>query len=268
LVARAKAEMLGRVIGQHRILEHHVNRLDEKGQLPATDWETVATMGPKLVEGIETLRQFLREQVKTLDISKPAQERADALRDAVSRNRLGEVLQLLVVAEDSHYLWQRLRIERARTNEPHNVESIVESAQQQLRSDLDLDGEMLADLREALVDFATLRPLEIHRRRSGNKLEEDVRQLRSDFDDFVAARRMQVTSWPELQRPTIEDWGREVQGRATQAGRVTRRVTKEVGTKAIDSSNRYVRRAGDIVEHRTREAIEAVQEIRTKRDKP
>jgi hypothetical protein len=55
LVALAKAQMRGQVIGQHRALEHHVNRLDAKGQLPSTDWESVASMGPRLVQGVETL---------------------------------------------------------------------------------------------------------------------------------------------------------------------------------------------------------------------
>ncbi|MEO6500533.1 MAG: hypothetical protein ABIQ09_01320 [Jatrophihabitantaceae bacterium] len=263
LVALANAQMLGQVIGQHRALEHHTSRLDAKGSMPATDWESVASMGPKLVHGIETLRQFLREQVRALDPSKPAPERANALRTAIADNRLGEVLQLLVLAEDSHYLWQRLRIERARVTEPANVENVVESAQQQLQEDMHLDGVMLRDLRDALMDYATLRPLEIHRRWSGIKLEGDVQQFRSDLDEFVAARRMQITSWPEFQRPTIRDWGRQVQEQTVEAGR----AAKGAGAKAIDKSEEYARRASGAIEQQARGAAETARNALSNRKK-
>jgi hypothetical protein len=193
--------------------------------------------------------------VKTLDPSKPAQDRAEALRTAVAHNNLGEVLQLLVLAEDSHYLWQRLRIERARASEPHNVASVVESAQYQLQEDMRLDSELLDDLRESLMQYATLRPLEIHRRWSRNRLEADVQHLRRDLDEFVEARRMQVTSWPEFQHPTIQDWGRTVQERTVEAGR----AVKGAGARAIDVSEEYARRAGDAVEKRAREVAETAR---------
>jgi hypothetical protein len=257
LVALARAQMLGQVIGQHRALEHHVSGLDARGQLPATDWESVASMGPHLVQGIETLRQFLREQVRTLVPSKPAQDRAAALRAAVAENHLGEVLQLLVLAEDSHYLWQRLRIERARATEPHNVESVVESAQSQLREDLRLDGELMNELREALMTYASLRPTEIHRRRSRNSLEADVHRLRSDFDEFVGARRMQVTSWPEFERPTIQDWRHEVQAQVVDVGR----AAKDAGVRAIDASEDVARKAGGAIEQQAREVVQAAHNL-------
>ena len=50
-----------------------------------------------------------------------------------------------MVAEDSHYLWQRLRIERSRTSDPEQVAAIVESARRHLREDLEADVEFVAD---------------------------------------------------------------------------------------------------------------------------
>ncbi|OHV64186.1 hypothetical protein [Pseudofrankia sp. BMG5.36] len=254
LAARVHSATLGEVLGSHRLLGQHVATLDETGVLPETIWQSVAALGPQLVVGIERLRQFLSQRVKNLDVAKSAAERAKQLHDAVDNNSIGEVLQLLVVTEDSHYLWHRLSIEHARTTEPHNLEHVIASARKLLRDDVQLDRELLDDIRQAIDFYATLRPLEKHRMLSRRKLEEDVETLRRGFDDFAAARQMQVTSWQAIQRPTWGDVGAELGRRGTALGL----AAQNASTKAIDAADGYATRAAGAIAEQARAAGDAI----------
>ena len=149
------------------------------------------------------------------------------------------MLELLVVAEDSLYLWQRLRIERTRATEPEHLGSIVDSARTQLREDLRADGELAGDLSAALVTYANLRPLEVHRRWSRKRLEASVGRLRGELDEFVAARRMQAIEWPSFEQPTLVDARDELQRRANETGKAVRHV----GAGAVDLSAEQARKA-------------------------
>lgn len=216
LVALTKAETIADVLGYHRVLADYVNSMDRTGTLPSVDWDTVAGLGPELVKGIERLRLYVRLRVDNLVHTQGAKKRASGLHELVDESRLGEVLQLLVVAEDSHYLWQRLRIERSHTSDPDHVGEIIESARRLLREDLKADRDLILGLQEWLVEYGSLKPLEIHRVLSRNKLEADVPRVRQELDEFVEARRLQVASWPDLERPTLQDAQAEVRRRAIQ----------------------------------------------------
>jgi len=216
LVALTKAETIADVLGYHRVLADYVNSMDRTGALPSVDWDTVAGLGPELVKGIEKLRLYVRLRVDKLVPTQGAKKRASGLHELVDESRLGEVLQLLVVAEDSHYLWQRLRIERSRTSDPDHVGEIIESAHRLLREDLKADRDLILGLQEWLVEYGSLKPLEIHRVLSRNKLEADVPRVRQDLDEFVEARQLQAASWLDLERPTLQDAQAEVRRRAIQ----------------------------------------------------
>ena len=253
LVALTKATTIAGVVGNHRLLAEYVDRMDRTGALPHVDWDTVAGLGPELAKGIEELRRFALGRVDRLAHSQGAKERARRLREMADDSRLGEVLQLLVVAEDSHYLWQRLRIERSRTSDPEQVAAIVESARRHLREDLEADVEFVRGLREWLVEYGKLRPLEIHRILSRNKLEADVPRLRQELDEFVEARRLQVASWPDLERPTLKDARAEVRRLAIDARQGVHEL--ELPRKARDG----VRELGDLASERSRKVLDTVR---------
>jgi hypothetical protein len=168
--------------------------MDRTGTLPSVNWDTVAGLGPELVQGIEKLRLYVRLRVDNLARTQGVKKRASGLHELVDESRFGEVLQLLVVAEDSHYLWQRLRIERSRTSDPDHVSEIIESAHRLLREDLKADRDLILGLHEWLVEYGSLKPLEIDHVLSRNKLEAAVPRARRELDEFVEARRLQVAS--------------------------------------------------------------------------
>jgi hypothetical protein len=239
LVALANAEMVAGVVGHHGVLAEYVDRMDRTGALPAVDWDSVATLGPELGKGVEQLRRFAVNIVQSLDGATDAHERSEQLRQAVGDNRLGEVLQLLVVAEDSLYLWQRLRIQRAATSDPEHLEHITTSAKDQLAGDLKADADLNEALRRMLTEYSVLRPLEVHRRWSRTRLERQLRELQADLDEFVEARRIQIAAWPDITQPTLRDAGQELQRRAIEAGH----AAQDAGVSVVEFSTKQARRA-------------------------
>jgi hypothetical protein len=162
--------------------------------------------------------------VENVGLALPAQERSQRLRVAVDESRIGQLLQLLVVAEDSLYLWQTVRIQRAQVSEPEHSPDVISSAKAQMRDDLKADGEVIKDLRKALISYGELRPLEVHGFRSRHRLQHDLERCRCDLDQFVEARRLQVEAWPDIRQPTLRDARQELGHRSVQAAQAARQV--------------------------------------------
>src|SRR5690606_2873409 len=128
VLALAEASRAGDVRGHYVVLSRLATQLDERQILTNTDWESVAGLGPDLVITIERLREHAKRTLKGFDPTKPVHERADYLRKALEDNRLGETLHLLVVSEQSLYLWQRLRIARVQATEPEHLQIVLDDA--------------------------------------------------------------------------------------------------------------------------------------------
>lgn len=230
VLALASAERTGDVLGHHYALQHAADLLAESGRLPAADWDSLAALGPVLAAAVEKLRAHARLIVDGLRAELPAQERADKLAAAVQDNRLGETLQLLLVAEDSLYLWQTLRIERVSTTEPENAAAVADSARRQLSDHAARDGELITMAAERLESYAAIRPLELHRKLSARRLQRDVAGLRADLDSFATERQLQIAGWNLRRGPTLLDAAGELKARALGGGRALRGL----GTKAVD----------------------------------
>ena len=173
-----------------------------------------------------------------------APERARRLEQVVRQGRLGESLRLLVVAEQSLYLWQRLRIARIESVEPDGLEAAVADAHAVLAEHLEADGALVAELRTALDAYGVLKVSEFHRAFSGRKLRSAVEMLRRDLDYFVTARGVQVEGWVPLVSPTVRDALRHVRDVAAGSGRSIR----ELGGTIVDSGLAGVSRAGGAVQ--------------------
>jgi len=145
LLRLANADRAGDVSGQYRMLARMVRALDEGTQLSATDWSTVASMGPGLEVTVERLRGYLLRLVRGLPAGLPADERADRLGRAADEGRLGEMLRMLIVAEQSLYLWQRLRVERVLSAEPEHLDHAVISAHATLAEHLTADLQLVTE---------------------------------------------------------------------------------------------------------------------------
>lgn len=220
----AEASRVGDVVGHHASLSRLVHALEATGSLPSADWESVAGLGPSLEVGVERLREHLKRTLKGFDDEKAY------LHRAMDENRLGESLQLLVVAEQSLYLWQRLRIARVAATEPDHLGSVTDSARRMLAEHLERDGELLVHARAELASYTAIKPLEIVRRMSSRTLKRDMPALRQDLDDFAVARRSQVVGWVEHEDPSIGDALAELGSRAKLVGG----AAKALGSRAVD----------------------------------
>ncbi|MFM1723920.1 hypothetical protein ABEU20_002493 [Rhodococcus sp. PAM 2766] len=245
ILALAEASRAGDVLGHYNSLEHIVATLEESGSLPSADWDSVAGLGPQLEVGVERLRNHVKRTIDGFDGSQSVQDRAAHIGRAVKDDRLGETLNLLVVAEESLYLWQRLRIERVRRTEPEHLETVVESARAVLAQHVERDGELLAHARAELAAYAALKPLEVLRWMSASNVKRDMVRLRDDLEEFAVARRAQVTEWVEHEDPTIEDALTELGNRAKAVGAIVADVSKAIGGKAFDAGAAGIGLVGD-----------------------
>ena len=238
LLARTRANDIGPVVAHHAVLTEMTATLDRVGSLPSTDWDTVQHLGVSVPGAIETLRRYLVTQVEVLDADAGAQERARRLRNLVDGGQIGLMLQLLVLAEDSYYQWQRLRLERVRVVEPDHLTGVIARANEQLAGDLRRDSEMVELLQARLAAYAAQRPLERLHPLAARDLQATMASLRHDIEAFAAARRMQISGWSELTRPTLNDAMQELRDRTVATGQhaITQAsvVAKEIGGTATD----------------------------------
>jgi len=152
------------------------------------------------------------------------------------RKRLPRVDQCGV--RRSCYQWQRLRLERVRLVEPDHLAGVIARANEQLTTDLRHDSEMVEMLYDKLTTYAAQRPLERLHPLAARDLQANMMSLRQDLEAFAAARRVQVSGWSELTRPTISDAMQELRDRTVATGQhaITQAsvVSKEIGGTATD----------------------------------
>ncbi|HJP58726.1 MAG TPA: hypothetical protein VJ865_01955 [Gemmatimonadaceae bacterium] len=191
----ASAQRLGDVYGHLRLLKRRVNEIDSGATMTDTDWSSIAALGADLEVGIERLRHHAVQLLSELHVQDSADKRADQLKKAVNKGMLGETLRLLLVSQQSLYLWQKLRLERVRVSEPEFLAQTLDSARMTLREHLDADRGLASSLRRALDAHAVLRVTEVHRQMAGRTLTKYREPLARTVDSFIDARTLQVDDW-------------------------------------------------------------------------
>ncbi len=241
VLALAEAQHVGDVLGRYKFLRRTLDAAEKADALAPSSWDAVAAVGADVSVTVERLRSFLLASVRSLPLDAPAAERARKLRHLVSERRFSEALGLLVVAQQSLYLWQRLRLMHMQAREPDHLAQANDEARELLLAHEEADGELVAELYHALSSYGALRPLEVHRRLSKRRLHADVTVLREAFAAFAAARNAQVSSWPEMQDPTVRDALSAVNARA----RTARQRVQALGAGAISSTGGWLGRLAD-----------------------
>ncbi|ORI21142.1 hypothetical protein [Rhodococcus sp. 1168] len=232
----ADAERTGDVFGHRRVLQRLTGELDSGAVLTETDWSSVAALGPDLEIGVERLRNYSTRLLLDLRVDVAADDRADLLEKAVRKDRLGETLQLLLIAQESLFLWQRIRVERVELREDDHIPQVLESAKATLREHLAADVVLVANLRSTLGTYGTLRVSEFHRKLSARSLKKNLTPLRADIDSFVTSRALQVARWNEPTNPGVLD---------------ALRALKAAGDSAVDTGVQTVGKAAEAVQRST-----------------
>lgn len=221
----ASAQRLGDVYGHQRLLRRKLEDIDNGHALTDTDWSSIAALGTDLEVGVERLRQHAVRTVLTMSPDDDADKRADRLKKAVTDGRLCETLQLLLVAQQSLYTWQRLRLERVSTVEPDFIGQTADSARNTLREQLDADRELADKLRRTIDTYAVLRVSEVHHQMSRRTLTKYREPLAEMVDKFIEIRGLQVDGWTGSRHATIRE---AVDAAAGNVAQVTRRGRKQL----------------------------------------
>lgn len=210
----AKADLSGNILGHHQALSDLTEFVNTHGVLSEADWDSISGSRTDVQVAVEKLRAYARSLLGELATSaKPIQERAVDLDRILTDGHLEETLQLLTIAQDALYRWQRLRIERVRSTQPGLLDPTIEDARATLAANANEDGELLRLAQQALDSYGEIRPLEFMRRFSGRKLQDRVERLRSTFTDFAEARSLQIEEWADHDRPGFNDAAQELRAR-------------------------------------------------------
>ncbi|MBD8505311.1 hypothetical protein HT102_02240 [Hoyosella sp. G463] len=231
VLALAEASRVGDVVGHHRALRRLVRTLDDTGVLTSADWAAVAPIGPMLEVTVERLRAHARRSLESIPPDGPVPDRSRLIATAIDDNRLGETLQLLLVAEGSVYMWQQLRTERVRQAEPEHLHSVVASSREQLKEHSNRDRDIVRALREQLASLGSVRVREIHRLGAAHRLRRSISQLQDDLEEFTESREGQLAGWLDDEDPALAAALNEMRKRATGVGRAARGRLGQVGTQ-------------------------------------
>lgn len=238
----AQAYRAGNVLGTNTIVARKVGYLEKHGSLPDADWDAVAGLGPALNVTVEQLRNHVTRILESLDPKLPVQGRADKLQAAVADSLIGETLSLLVVAEESLYKWQRLRLARVEASQPDHLPQVIQDARDLLKYQLDEDAKLYKLAHRVIDEVAKTNAVDGFRFNSVKALTRDRERLKVDLDAFAQARRHQVDVWTVFEAPSVRD---AVDAAVELAKPTARKALAAAGQGLLSLSDLLGERAGE-----------------------
>ena len=240
----AHANRSGDVLGDRVTIERMVTYLDRHGSFSDADWDSIAGIGPALNRTVEQLRHHADRTLKSFDASKPIQDRAEFIVKAVEGDQLGETLSLLVVAQESLFKWQRLRLSRVEDTQPEHLQQVMDDARELLARQLAEDDALFQRAREILKAVARTEAIDGFRFLSVKGLQRDLPQLRADLDRFATARRAHLHEWEDFKSPTPKEAATAALDRVTDTATTVYGVASETATLALGAATEGIDRLG------------------------
>ncbi|RDH77070.1 hypothetical protein DVS77_18865 [Mycolicibacterium moriokaense] len=252
----ARASRSGDILGDRTSIERMVSYLEKHGSFSDTDWDWISSIGPGLNRTVEQLRQHALATLKTFDPQRPIQDRAEFVVNAVENEQLGETLSLLVVAEESLFKWQRLRIARVEATEPQHLEKVLDDARELLAHQMAADGELYRRAQVVLDAVARTEAIDGFRYWSVQGLSRDLPKLREDLDRFAHARRAQALDWSEISAPT-----------PMQAVQAAAEMASETATQALNAATEGYTAVSNFFSKTSREGAKIFRKTKPGNDK-
>lgn len=254
----AHANRAGDVLGDRVTIDRMVAYLDKHGSFSDADWDAIATIGPSLNRTVEQLRHHGDRTLKSFDPTKPIQDRAEFIVRAVEGNQLGETLSLLVVAQESLYKWQRLRLARVEATQPEHLQQVLDDARDMLTRQLAEDGALFQRARDILDAVAKTEAIDGFRFWSVQGLERDLPLLRADLDRFAKARRAQLAEWQEFKAPTAREAASAAIDMASETATAALNAASNTATLALGAASEGIDRLSGFF-GRTRDKTRALR---------
>ncbi|WP_235568027.1 hypothetical protein [Mycobacterium sp. Root135] len=240
----AHANRSGDVLGDRVTIDRMVAYLDRHGSFSDADWDSIAGIGPALNRTVEQLRHHADRTLKSFDPAKPIQERAEFIVKAVEGDQLGETLSLLVVAQESLFNWQRLRLSRVEETQPEHLQQVMDDARELLARQLVEDDALFQRAREILEAVAKTEALDGFRFLSVKGLQRDLPQLRADLDRFAKARRAHIHEWDDFKAPSAKEAATAALDRVTDTATTAYGLASETATLALGAASEGIDRLG------------------------
>ncbi len=216
------AERVGAIVGAHRSLSRRAELAGPDGSLADADWHAIDDVGIQVEQQIESLRSFVRKRLVSAEgRGRDIADRRDALNDA---GDLSEALGLLVVAQDSLFLFQQLRLARIRDTEPSRLGAAVGEAKALLADHEAEDADLLARVRGVVAERATVKALEIHHFITTGSLVEGAGEVDQMLTWFAGQRSLAYEPIAEIEVPGIDDAVDELRTRGKAAASGGRRI--------------------------------------------
>lgn len=252
----AHANRSGDVLGDRVTIDRMVAYLDRHGSFSDADWDSIAGIGPALNRTVEQLRHHADRTLRSFDPTRPIQDRADFIVKAVEGDQLGETLSLLVVAQESLFKWQRLRLARVEATQPEHVQQVLDDARDLLARQLVEDDALFQRAKEILEAVARTEAIDGFRFWSVQGLQRDLPLLRADLDRFAKARRAHMQEWQDFKAPT------PMEAASAALDRVSDTATLALGaaSEGIDRLSGFLGRARDKDKVRRREDSDQADE--------
>jgi len=201
LVSLARAERLGRALGDRHTLHALAEQTRASGRISQTDWSTVASLGTLISRDVATLRAYIVREVQDVEQSSFARQRSAELRD-MTDDLIKESLALLIVAELNYLLWQELRVAHVATHERKLLAQTTADVRAQLEAMALADQRMLDAVHQAASDLLDPSGYEGFAPISRHRLEEGGKALSETISWF--ARERQLLAAPiEVELPTL-----------------------------------------------------------------
>ena len=243
----AHASRSGDVLGDRVTIDRMVAYLDKHGSFSDADWDSIAGIGPALNRTVEQLRHHADRTLKSFDPTKPIQERADFIVKAVEGDQLGETLSLLVVAQESLFNWQRLRLARVEATQPEHVQQVLDDARDLLARQLVEDAALFQRAREILEAVAKTEAIDGFRFWSVQGLQRSLPALRDDLDQFGKARRAHLQEWQEFNGPSPRDAANAAVDAAGKAAGAALGVASNGATLALGAASNGIGKLGGLL---------------------
>jgi len=230
------AERDGEVLGANRSLRRRAERVGFDGAMSDTDWHAIDDIGIAVEQQVERLRSFIRKRLAAAeDEGRKLAGRLEAVRHA---RDVAETLALLVVAQDSLFLFQQMRVLRIKATQPEFAESAIEEAKTLLQEHSKEDAELVERLRTLVDERVEVEALEVLRFRAATEIARLAPEVDEILAWFASQRGLSYQPIVVPALPGSADVVNEVKDRGVALAAGGRRTVGELAGKVRDRGRR------------------------------
>ena len=230
------AERDGEILGVNRALRRRAQHLGFDTKMSDADWHAIDDIGIAVEQQIEGLRAFVR---KRLAAAENAGRRISGRLEAVEHARdVAETLALLVVAQDSLFLFQQMRVLRIKASQPEFAQSAVDEARALLDQHTTEDAILVQRLRTLVAERVQVEALEVLHFRAATAITRLAPKVDETLGWFAAQRALPYEPFEVPPLPGAAEVVDEVKERGAALASGSRRAVGALADKVRSRKQR------------------------------